>query len=200
MRWDQILPALATLLARLTGLQNFERDSPPKMTDPALKAKLEFAVIACSSIGRDERRYEYHQEISDPNARMLLTVEGTRQFTIAVKCISYDHSPMKSAEWFLERIYTKLSFPSSQAALNAVNVAWIGAASFQNLSSQLDASNRIFSVGQKDFFFTAGISDSNADDPGIGTIDAVVITSIFLHDVDGDPLGLQIGPVQIGPV
>ncbi len=198
MNWDTILPGLATLLASLTGLQAFERDSPPKATDPKLKAKLEFAVTSCSTVGRDERRYTYVGG-PDPNASVTIAIHGNRQFTLGVKCISYDHSPTKAAEWFLERIYTRLSLPSSQAALNDLGVAWVGAAPFVNLSAVLRPEDRAFSLGQKDLFFTAAVTDQADSDPPIGTIDSVTLTSVYLYDVDGSQLAQQIGPTQIGP-
>jgi hypothetical protein len=199
MPWDTILSGIATVLATLTGLQKFERDSPPKITDPTLKAKLEFAVTACSTVGRDERRYIYTAG-PDPNATVAIELHGNRKFTLSVKCITYDHGYQNSAEWFLERIYTRLSLPSSQAALNAAGVSWMGAAEFHNLSSTLRPEDRAFSVGQKDLFFLAAVTETEvATDPPIGTIDSVILTSIYLSNVDGTHLGKQIGPTTIGP-
>lgn len=199
MRWDIILPGIAALLARLTGLQSFERDSAPKMTNAKAKAKLEFAVTACSTVGRDERRYTYATG-PDLNATVTLVITGVRQFTISVKCVSYDHTPTKSAEWHLERIYTRLSWPSSQHALNAIGVSWVGAEKLVNLSSATGMSeDRVFSLGVKDFLFTALVEDSEPADASpvtgdspIGTIDTVEIKSVYLFDVDGSQLGKQI--------
>jgi hypothetical protein len=204
MRWDLILPGIGNLLGRLTGLQQFERDSPAKLTDTRLKAKLEFAVTACTSVGRDERRYVYDGTVTDPNARVKLTITGVRQFTLSVKCVSYDHSPMMAAEWHLERIYTRLSWPSSQQALNALGVSWTGAGTFTNLSTIQKAEDRVFSLGQKDLFFTALVEDSTPPvagylgDSPIGTIDQVILTSVYLYGPDGQQLGKQIGPTTIG--
>lgn len=204
MRWDLILPGLATLLASLTGLQAFERDSPPKVTDPKLKAKLEFAVTAVTAIGsEDEWRRVYNPSEPDPNKRVTTQVCGTRLLTLSVKCISYDHSPMNSAEWFLERIYTRLGFPSSCATLRGIDCAWVDSGSFVNLSASLRPEDRVFSVGQKDFMFTTAVNEIADGDPDydgpMGTIDSVVLTSIYLYGVDGNPLTTQIGPTTIGP-
>ncbi len=200
MDWATFLPALSALLAKLTGLQDFERDSPPKFTDPVLKAKLEFAVTSCIAVGRDERRYVYSPTDPDLNKRVTLTIEGNREFALTVKCISYDHSPLKSAEYYLERIYTKLSWPSSQQALNDAGMSFMHADNFINISQALSPEDRAFSMGVKDFHFLAAVVDvdspDSADSP-IGTIDEVELTSIYLFDVSGDPLGKQIGPVVI---
>jgi len=204
--WATVLPGIAALLARLTGLQTFERDSPPKFTDPVLKAKLEFAVTSCVAVGRDERRYTYDGTVVDPNARMVLTIDGNREFVLAVKCVSYDHTPLHSAEFFLERIYTKLSWPSSQAALNAVGISFTGAEKFVNVSANISDADRVFSLGVKDFRFLASVTDTVPPDPTdvshfgdspIGTIDHVQLTSVYLYGVDGNPLGKQVGPIVV---
>lgn len=203
MNWAAILPAVRALLVKLTGLQVFERDSPPQMTNPALKAKLEFAVVGCSTVGRDERHYEYSSSDPDPNRRVTLTIRGVRQFTLQVKCTSYDHGPLVSAEYWLERVRTKLAWPSSQQALNAVGTSWTGCpGSYQNLSAVGKQEDRVWSVGVLDFQFTAAVIDStppdSADSP-IGTIDSVELTSVYLRDSSGTPLAKQIGPDVIGP-
>ncbi len=203
MNWGTILPGISALLATLTGLQRFERDSPPKVTDSKLKAKLEFAVIACKGLGLDERIYTYDGDVVDPNARMVLTLRGYREFTLGIKCTSYDHGYTKSAEWHLERVYSRLSWPSSQKALNALGVAWVGAGSFQNLSGVMAPEDRVFSLGQKDFFFTAAVEETDAPDASdspIGTIDHAILTSVYLYDEAGQALESQIGPVTVPPI
>jgi len=57
-------------------------------------------------------------------------------------------------------------------------------------------------VGSLDFQFLAAIVDASppdtADSP-IGTIDSVILTSVYLYAVDGSHAGPQIGPDTIGP-
>ncbi len=199
MRWDLILPGIATLLGTLTGLQRFEANAPIKVTDPKLKAKLDYRVLACTGLGRDERRWTHDPDETDPNLAMKLELCGVRQFTLSVKCLSYDAVPTKTAQWYLERVYTRLSLPSSQAALNALEVAWIGGGSYTDLSAAVSAEDRIFSIGSKDFMFTTAVTESD-DDESIGTIDHAIVTSVYLYGTDGEPLGKQIGPVTIPPL
>lgn len=198
MNWALILPGLAALLAKLTGLQQFERDSPPKMTDPKLKAKLDYAVISCVAVGLDERRY-----VETSPGMMALSMYGQRQFALQVRCISYDHGPTMSAEYYIERIRSKLAWPSSQAAINALGCSWLPGGSFRNLSDTPVGEKRVFSIGAGDFSFLATIADSEAPDSAdspVPTIDHVIMTSVYLFGESGAPQAPQIGPDTVPPL
>lgn len=188
MRWDVILPGLAALLASLTGLQITKTDMPQKVTDSALKAQLEFRITACTGIGEDDWRYSAD---SDPT-QQLLTVCGQRSFTLQVKCTSYDAANTSMAPWFLERIYTRLSRPASLAAMAALDVAWCEAGPTLDLGQSISEEERIFSIGVKDFMFTAAVNDADDADSPQATIQHVNLTSNTLNNVDGNPLTRQV--------
>ncbi len=190
MRWDVILPGLSALLGKLTGLQVFEENSPQKATNAQLKAKLTFKVSSCVGLGEDEWRYTQHGAGPDQD----LTICGTRQFTLSVICEGYDAKATSAAYWYLERIYTRLSRPASNAALLALGVSWVDAGPFHNLSRPMGEGDRVFSIGQKDLMFTAVVNDSD-DDPAdfpITTIAEVQLYSNTLNGADGVPLTKQI--------
>lgn len=190
MRWDLILPGLSALLAGLTGLQITKTDMPQKVTDSALKAQLEFRITSCVGIGEDEWRYTAD---SDPTQQHL-TICGHRAFTLQVKCTSYDATNTHMAPWFLERIYTRMSRPTSLDAMGTLGVAWIDAGPTFDLGQSSSEEERIFSIGVKDFMFTAVVNDADddpADDPQ-PTIQHVNLTSNTLNNVDGTPLTRQV--------
>lgn len=181
MRLDLLLPAIAALLGSLTGLDARDGGMPAGFTDPVLKAKLEYRVTAINGIGDDEWRY------GDPGDGLEhLTICGTRKFTVSVRCESYDQSSNLSAQWYLERIYTRLSRPSALDALRAVDCCWIDSHSYVDLPTPKD--DRVWSIGVKDFVFTAAVNDSaddSAADSPITTIDTVQFVSQYLFQPDG---------------
>lgn len=190
MRWDLLLPGLALLLGNLTGLSVTKADMPDKVTDSALKAQLSFRITSCTGIGEDEWRYVAD---TDPTQQHV-TISGHRLFTLSVKCESYDATNTFMAPWFLERIYTRLSRPSSIAALQALGVSWVDNGPTLDLSGVISEEERIFSIGQKDLMFTAVINDADDDatDDPMATIQHVNLTSNTLDNVNGVPLTKQI--------
>jgi len=190
MPWNTILPGLAALLASLTGLQITKTDMPQKVTDSTLKAQLEFRITSCVGIGEDEWRYVAD---TDPTQQHL-TICGHRAFTLQVKCTSYDATNTNMAPWYLERIYTRLSRPANLAAMDPLGVAWTDAGPTLDLGQVISEEERIFSIGVKDFMFTAVVNDADtdpADDPQ-ATIQHVNLTSNTLNNVDGTPLPVQV--------
>jgi hypothetical protein len=187
MNWDILLPGIASVLGVLTGLDVRDLGAPPGFTDPVRQAKLEYRVIACSGIGQDEYRYAY-----DAGAdTMRLTLSGVRKFTVAVRCEGYDQGSARGAQWYLERIYTRLNLPNVNDYFDSLNVAWIDAGPYVDLPTEKD--NRLFSVGSKDFVFTTSVNES-ADGLGdpllpvaspVPYIQSVQFVSQYLYAADG---------------
>jgi hypothetical protein len=196
MRWDLILPALATLLGTLTGLQVREKTSPEKQFRTQLKAKLEFNVSSCVDVGEAEIRYEP----GSPATNLIEQVVLHKEFVLSVKCESYDNGYTKFAPWHLERIATRMNRATSLAALRAVGCSYLGVGPTHDLSGVTDDEGRIFSVGQKDFRFLGVVNDRDTDAPPTGSIGSVELQSIYLYGADGVqlPAPLQVSQTVSG--
>lgn len=193
MNWDVILPGLAALLASLTGLQVKDRDNSQEMTnpDPTAKGQLLYSVTSCSSVGIDELRYD--PDPADPTGwTTKLLICGQRYFTLQVRFEGFDQGDTLSARFYLERIRTRLNFPSSNDAINKLGCAWADDGPFILLNNTYD--DRVFSVGTIDFMFNACVNepDTSADDSPIGYIQSVSIASHFLYDSSGSPASTQL--------
>lgn len=191
------LPALALLMTRLTGLQMVEeRDSPQKVVDPQKKGKLQYIVMGCKPVGQDEIRYTYN---SGTNT-MDVVVLGMRRLTVTARFEGYDHRPGQDALFYLERLGTRMSWPSSVQALQDVGLSLIERTSFINLSRVYEDSDRRWSIGQKDFIFNFLLEEPpGADDTPVSWIQTVIWASDTLDDVDGLPLDRQISGTVVAP-
>lgn len=195
-----MLPGFAALATKLTGLQLIaQAHMPPKVLDPRKHGKLEFRVIGCRPVNStsDELR-----EVWDVGTNTLfVTAIGFRQLTIQVKFIGEDNRPSQDALFYLERLGDRLAWPSSAAALRAIDMGLITRGSFVDLSRVISAEDRQGSVGAKDFIFTAVVSEqiSDAADSPLSWIQTVNFASNTLNDEAGNPLARQIAGTVTRP-
>lgn len=197
MNFETSLPAIAALMTSLVGLRVDQRNMPQKVTDPKVKGKLVYTVTSCISNGlNDDVRFVYNAG----TGLLDVVVSGLRTFTLSVRFEGYDQSLPHDALYYLERLGTRLIYPSSLATLAALDVSLIRRLSFQDLSRILSAEDRVWSVGQKDFVFqcvvTYNPTDGGADSPS-SWIEHVQVLSDDLLGEDG--LALP-GPMQINTV
>jgi hypothetical protein len=193
--WATILPGIQTLLVSVTGLRSANvgdaDEGKQKFISPVKKGQLSFKVISVRHIGRDETRLE---EVDvDGDIHLEETVCGNREFTLQLLFEGYDHAFTKFAEYYLERIFTKLSRRTSKTALAAVGVSWTGVTPFVNLSRVISNEDRVYSRGARDFTFLTAVNDHD-DDPSewAGWIETVELYSNPLKDVSGDPASVQV--------
>ena len=200
MRWDLILPGIVSLFVKLTGMPASavtKADAPSKVSNPKVKGQLTFKISACNGLGEDEWRYS--ENVDDPTAQDL-TICGTREFTLSVLAETYDAANDKMAQWWLERIYTRLARPSSIATLNALGCSWVDSGTTVDLGAVISEEQRIFSRAQKDFMFTGVVNERDDDESQpTGVILHVELASDTLDGVDGNPLPKQYGPEIINP-
>lgn len=209
MNWSTILPGIQALLVSITGLRSANvgdaDDGKQKFTSAVKKGQLSFKVVSVRHIGRDETRLEEVDVVTpgpsgpsgpEPDVHTIHleeTVCGNREFTLQLLFEGYDHSFSKSAEYYLERIFTKLSRRTSRAALDAVGCSWTGVTPFVNLSKVVSNEDRVYSRGARDFTFLTAVNDHD-DDPSewVGWIETVELYSNPLNDVSGDPASVQV--------
>ncbi len=197
MNWEAILPGIQTLLVAVTGLRSANvgdaDDGKQKFTSPVKKGQLSFKVVSVRHIGRDESRLEEVSEGPSGPIHFEETVCGNREFTLQLLFEGYDHSFTKSAEYYLERIFTKLSRRTSRAALAAVGCSWTGVSPFINLSAVISKEDRVYSRGARDFTFLTAVNDHD-DDPSewTGWIETVELYSNTLKDVSGTDTPTQV--------
>jgi hypothetical protein len=188
-----MLGGFASLAVQLTGLQPIvQAHMPPKVLDPRKHGKLEFRVIGCRPINStsDEIRYEYNAGTN----RLIVTSIGFRRLTIQVKFTGEDNRPSQDALFYLERLGDRIVWPSSLAALRAVDMGLVTRGSFIDLSRVISAEDRQGSVGVKEFTFNVVVTEviSNPSDSPLSWIETVEFLSNTLNDVDGTPLVPQI--------
>ena len=187
-----MLEGFANLTQQLTGLQPVHAHMPSKVIDPQKKGRLEFRVIGCRPV--NSHSDELREEFDAGQNLLIITAVGLRYLTIQVKFIGYDHRPTQDALFYLERLGDRLSWPSSHAALRALDMGLVLRGAFIDLSKVISAEDRQGSVGVKEFNFMAAVSeviDNPADSPS-SWIETVEFASDTLDDEAGDPLGLQI--------
>lgn len=195
MNWSTILPGIQALLVSITGLRSANVGDADggnqKFTSTVKKGQLSFKVVSVRHIGRDETRLEEVDVAGD--IHLEETVCGNREFTLQLLFEGYDHNFTKSAEYYLERIFTKLSRRTSRAALDAVGCSWTGVTPFVNLSKVVSNEDRVFPRGARDFTFLTAVNDHD-DDPSewVGWIETVELYSNPLNDVSGDPASVQV--------
>ncbi len=92
-------------------------------------------------------------------------------------------------------------WPSSLAALRAVDMGLITRGSFLDLSKVYSAEDRQGSIGVKEFIFHAVVTEEIGDtsDSPLSWIETLTFESDTLDDVDGDPLPEQISDTVVRP-
>lgn len=187
------MPGISSLLAKLTGLVPANvgpaDDGGQKFTKSKgsgkKKAQISFKVVSIKHIGRDVTTYA----LNEAEDALVETVSGHRVFALQVLLESYDHGFSNTAEWYLERIFTKLSRSTSKAALRAIECSWVDVSPFVNLSAAISDDDRVFSRGARDFSFLTVVNDTDdSDDETIYWIETIDLYSNTLDGVDGEPL------------
>lgn len=187
-----MLPGLAALMTKLTGVRVEERDAPQKQQDPLARGKLQYVVTGCMPIGRDEIRYLDNP--ADAGATLLETVFGLRKLTVQVRFEGSDHRPGQDALFYLERLGTRIRLPSATTTLSDLGLALQSIETFHDISRVQSAEDRRNSVGYKDFIFTGLLIETPAtgDDNPVGWIEVVHFFSNTLKNEAGTPNPEQI--------
>lgn len=188
-----IEPALCALAAALTGVTAaccvFENAPRPMSPDGRVVI---LSWVSRASVGQDGLRWDY-AAADDPLDEMTPTVQGSREARLqfAVEVIA-DQRPGRSAAALAEHARTRLSRPSSRAALEAVGLALatVGPA------TQADYPGDQRMVSRSLFEVLLNGHASEADTGSRTSYVATVVTVAAIRGVDGVTLPDSIQPSQ----
>jgi hypothetical protein len=184
--WETIRPALVELFQNISGLRTAWRDKRRELADPKLQAVCLLHVRQTQELGVDDIRHTYDAAGDATATSIEFSVAGLRKVFLDVRVESYRQDDDKFAYNAMGRIRTGLSFPSSKAALRAVELSVKKAGNAidfptSSLTEGLEFDDRVTSVAQLDLELNA---ISCVDDPTkttwIETVDDPVGT--FLPD------------------
>jgi len=165
--WATIRPALEDLFCSLSGLKTYWRDKPRPLADPKQQAICLLHVRLTKGLGNDDIRSSYDAAGDPTGTGITFSAAGLRLVKFDVRVESYRQDDDRFAYNGICRVRTGLSFPSSKAALRAVelSVKWAGDAidfPVSSLTERLDFDDRVTSVAQLDLELNAV---SCIDDP-----------------------------------
>lgn len=154
MNWEQIRPAIKTLIGDLSGLTTLWEDEPRpyEWTPPDTPAFCTISVTSSVGQGSDENRIQ--QDLNQSIGQELQDVWiGNRDLTLTVKVESEIQTDNGNAYFYIERIRDRMWFRSSRAAMHAVNVAIRDLLPAVDLTTTRD--NRKRSIAAFDILLTA---------------------------------------------
>jgi hypothetical protein len=190
IRWNVISTALIKLFSRLavSAAQAEEAadlaqwaEKKRRYTDTTQMADLLLRVVAVSSIGEDERRYEENNPEA-PDDQLLERIVGNRRLSLEVRVDHLDHDEEAGA-WaigMLERIRARLKFQSSIAELQAANLAVSSTGT--TVDASLDWDGHRMNSATMEVVLNAVVDI--LDDVPTGTIARVRLTSTLTNPAD----------------
>lgn len=189
-----IEPALCTLAAAVTGIALplcvFENAPRPQSPDGRMVI---LSWISRTGVGQDGTRWDYAAD-ADPLEEMTPTVQGSRECVLqfAVE-ITANQAPGYNAAAILETARTRLSRPSSLAALEAVNLA-LATIGPGTQADYLGDNGRM--VSRSLFELRLNGHASEADPAGRTAYVATVVATGEVEQIDGTTLPDNIQPSQ----
>lgn len=160
MEWVKIRPGLVDLFCTISGLKTYWRDQSRPLADPKQQAVCLLHVRQTQTLGIDDLRHTYDAAGDPTGTGITFSLNGLRRVSLDVRVESYRHDDDRFAYNAMDRIQTGLSFPSSKAALRAIDmsVKFRGNAidfPTSSLTEKLDFDDRVTSVAQLDLMLNA---------------------------------------------
>lgn len=176
-------PALAVVVATLTGLQPRDVEQQDGANSFVGKVKARYSLIGWASLGVDDSLMSRTDDTSQPfgsvpfggaSAPLVETVSGRRTFTLRIKIVCYDHTGGTEAETYLERARTRLRWRSITQALNTIGVGYDRVLSYGLLNDTTD--DRISSTAYLDVAMSIHVRETDPTEyASIDNIDAPTI-------------------------
>jgi hypothetical protein len=166
-----IQAALTTIIGTASGGLKVSWEEEPRSMVTAPRVLLN--LISTGAIGVDEQRPEFDDPFfpGDLTARVV----GLRPFTLSIQVEnSQTQKPTGKAQLFLERIRTRLRFPSAHEALKAAGIALVSLGPTVLLDHDYD-DHRV-SRASMDAFMTTSV-DEKDDSAALGFIETIEVTS-----------------------
>lgn len=195
MNLTTIEPALRAIAASITGIALplcvFENVPRPQSPDGRMVI---LSWVSRSGFGQDSARWDYAAD-ADPLQEMTPTVHGSRearlQFAVEV---TVDQRPGYSAAAIIERARTRMSRPSSLAALEAVDLALasVGPAT----TADYNADGRMVSRSLFELALNGVANDADAD--GRTSYIASVEATASVTNAGGTTLSSTVQPSLTG--
>lgn len=188
-----IEPALCALASSITGITAaccvFENAPRPQSPDGRFVI---LSWISRTGVGQDGTRWDYAAD-ADPLEEMTPTVQGSREAVLqfAVE-ITADQRAGYNAAAILETARTRLSRPSSLAALEAAGLALATVGP----GTQADYAGDQRMVSRSLFELRLNAHASEADTAGRTSYIATVDAEATIEGVDGTDLPVNIQPSQ----
>ena len=184
MDFATVQSELPAAIETLVGIPCQWRTQPRQMV---LGAVATLDVLAPSSLGVDDVSWA---NVGDPDlTHVEATITGYRELTLQVSVWSDKQTLAESARCYLERLRTRLRFPTALETLRGLDLAHVRTEAIVDVDPTEDG--RIRSMATMDV--RLGYAVSETDEP-IPFIEQARIRSEFFRDAAGDPLpdGLQI--------
>lgn len=189
-----IEPALCALAATLTGVDAafcvFE--NAPRPRDAGQLVLLSW--VSSTGVGTDQTRWVYAAN-ADPLLEMTPTVEGPRFAVLQLSILTQDQRAGYTSRQLAERARTRLLWPSSLAALSAVNLALAG--SPEVVKADFTRDHHVVSRSILEIKLNA--SAAEADTAGRNAYIARVQSTVVFSRPDGVALDTDIQPGGISP-
>lgn len=139
-------------------------------------------VISVAPVGVDETRAEEDLGAA-VGEEIVQSQTGMRRFTVSCSAQNFiNQTAEKNAAYYLERLRTRLRWPSAHATFVAAGIAVVGTGPLS--LGDYDFDGRRVSLASFDIMLQAAVSDA---DTGIGYIETVEVSSA-IEDEAGDIL------------
>ncbi len=189
--WSTLQTELPALIAALMEIPCDWRKQPRKMQQGA-HASLD--ALAPTALGVDDVRWA---DVGDPATGVQATVVGQRELTLQVSVWSPQQTLGSSARVYLERLRTRLRWPSTKETLRDLGLALVRIETVVDVDPVEDG--RVRSMSTMDVRIAYGASETDAEIP---YIEDARITSTF-SNAAGDQLGpalqIDISPTDPTP-
>lgn len=156
---DTMRVGLKTLAANLGGLDAYWEDQQRPYINPSTRAALLLSLGPSNPIGRDEIRSDW--DASRDHAEWQDTAVGIRRLPWRIKCYGFEETDAKVAQFYLERIRTRLRWMSTVRALNALSLSRANTGQVTDLSVPVD--DRMTSIAFLDIGLNAVFQETDVD-------------------------------------
>lgn len=184
-----VAPGLLAWASALTGV---ERACCQWENDPRVAHNGQLVLLRWVSevgVGVDAVDYAYAPN-ADPLLEMTPTVSGNRLVVVQVDIEVHDQSSGVNAHALASRARTRLQWPSLQAALEALDLAMVGAESVQVTDYELDG----HVVSRRTMDVRLNALSTETDTAGATSYIATVTATAAVTYPDGSAVAVSIAP------